>query len=64
MCLLEFAFVVLKTNVYQRSDTSLIFGLKNLLLLLLFFEIPFNLEVNGTPLQYSCLENHMDGGAW
>ena len=21
-------------------------------------------EVNGTPLQYSCLENHMDGGAW
>ena len=19
---------------------------------------------NGTPLQYSCLENHMDGGAW
>ena len=22
------------------------------------------LSVNGTPLQYSCLENHMDGGAW
>ena len=21
-------------------------------------------EGNGTPLQYSCLENHMDGGAW
>ena len=21
-------------------------------------------EVNGTPLQYSCLENPMDGGAW
>ena len=21
-------------------------------------------EDNGTPLQYSCLENHMDGGAW
>ena len=20
--------------------------------------------VNGTPLQYSCLENPMDGGAW
>ena len=19
---------------------------------------------NGNPLQYSCLENHMDGGAW
>ena len=21
-------------------------------------------EVNGTPLQYSCLENPMEGGAW
>ena len=21
-------------------------------------------EGNGIPLQYSCLENHMDGGAW
>ena len=21
-------------------------------------------EFNGTPLQYSCLENPMDGGAW
>ena len=21
-------------------------------------------EGNGTPLQYSCLENHMDEGAW
>ena len=21
-------------------------------------------EVDGTPLQYSCLENPMDGGAW
>ena len=21
-------------------------------------------EGNGNPLQYSCLENHMDGGAW
>ena len=21
-------------------------------------------EGNGNPLQYSCLENHMEGGAW
>ena len=27
------------------------------------FEEPFG-EGNGTPLQYSCLENPMDGGAW
>ena len=25
---------------------------------------PFSGEGNGTPLQYSCLENPMDGGAW
>ena len=25
---------------------------------------PLNREGNGTPLQYSCLENPMDGGAW
>ena len=24
----------------------------------------YNREVNGTPLQYSCLENPMEGGAW
>ena len=24
----------------------------------------YNREGNGTPLQYSCLENPMDGGAW
>ena len=23
-----------------------------------------SIEGNGTPLQYSCLENPMDGGAW
>ena len=28
-----------------------------------FLCIP-NIEGNGTPLQYSCLENPMDGGAW
>jgi len=26
--------------------------------------IPCNGEGDGTPLQYSCLENPMDGGAW
>ena len=24
----------------------------------------FHIYGNGTPLQYSCLENPMDGGAW
>ena len=28
-----------------------------------YFLVPSG-EGNGTPLQYSCLENPMDGGAW
>ena len=33
---------------------------------LIYFELCIGYvgEVNGTPLQYSCLENPMDGGAW
>ena len=26
--------------------------------------VPWSGEGNSTPLQFSCLENHMDGGAW
>ena len=26
--------------------------------------MPQNREGNGTPLQYSCLENPVDGGSW
>ena len=32
-----------------------------------FLEVAFDRQsekANGTPLQYSCLENPMDGGAW
>ena len=28
------------------------------------FKLIFDGEGNGTPLQYSCLENPMDRGAW
>ena len=31
---------------------------------LLKFNMLLNGEGDGTPLQYSCLENPMDGGAW
>ena len=27
-------------------------------------DLGFPLEGNGNPLQHSCLENHMDRGAW
>ena len=29
-----------------------------------FYEYSFSGEGNGNPLQYFCLENPMDGGAW
>ena len=32
--------------------------------LFLYLHLTFSGEGNGTPLQYSCLENPMDGGAW
>ena len=33
-------------------------------MVLTFIEIEKACEGNGTPLQYSCLENPMEGGAW
>ena len=35
----------------------------DLLLLITWLKVIYR-EGNGTPLQYSCLENPMDGGAW
>ena len=29
-----------------------------------FFPFDLSSVINGTPLQYSCLENPMNGGAW
>ena len=42
-----------KASVYNVRDLGLIHGLGT-----------FPGEGNGNPLQYSCLENPMDGGAW
>ena len=44
---------MLKVSAYNSGDLGLIPGLGR---------SPG--EGNGTPLQYSCLENPMDGGAW
>ena len=49
-------FVLWKTQTLSRGKR-----------LSLFFFSPLNVpfgEGNGTPLQYSCLENPMDRGAW
>ena len=49
----------------QSSGTFSPFGGTGCFFLLDFsFNIPLNLVINGTPLQHSCLENPMDGGAW
>ena len=42
-----------KASVYNEGDLGSIPGLGR-----------FPGEGNGNPLQYSCLENPMDGGAW
>ena len=42
-----------EASVYNVRDLGLILGLGR-----------FPGEGNGNPLQYSCLENAMDGGAW
>ena len=42
-----------KVSAYNAVDLGLISGLGR-----------FPGEGNGNPLQYSCLENPMDGGAW
>ena len=42
-----------KTSVYNAGDPGSIPGLGR-----------YPGEGNGSPLQYSCLENPMDGGAW
>ena len=41
--------------------------IENILKLTVFFVVVFSYHwsrIHGTPLQYSCLENPMDGGAW
>ena len=46
------------------------FSMRNGLMIECFYPVVYMLslimngEGNGTPLQYSCLENPMDGGAW
>ena len=44
---------------YDSSDSR-----KTSIFLVLTCSIDSLGEGNGTPLQYSCLENPMDGGAW
>ena len=49
---------LLKSSHIRRSREKTFFPIKRLCLAFLLG------KGNGTPLQYSCLENPMDGGAW
>ena len=56
------------SGVLLPSPTTEALGLKCVGISLLGVEVEGDgrvlLRPNGTPLQYSCLENPMDGGAW
>ena len=49
---------------FSSSFFFLLFFFLSLLPPSLGLSFPPNRKANGTPLQYSCLENPMDGGAW
>ena len=51
----------------SREHWELLYRLKHTVSFIIIFMLKYNWfigEGNGTPLQYSCLENPMDGGAW
>ena len=49
----------------QKILTKVCLLIANLFFFFFLIELEVNLGGgNGTPLQYSCLENPMDGGAW
>ena len=64
--LLIFLDLIPLSNFVLVLDLILLSSFKIILysLLLLFSLLPSIGEGNGTPLQHSCLENPMDGGAW
>ena len=53
-----------KTERYDSNCIQIYEICISLTFLVSYFFISLNGEGNGTPLQYSCLENPMDGGAW
>ena len=53
-------FVVIHFDIVSKAEVNIVLELS------CFFDDPADVggEGDGTPLQYSCLENPMDGGAW
>ena len=49
---------------FIELDEAVVHVIRLVSFLRLWFSVCLLGEGNGTPLQYSCLENPMDGGAW
>ena len=59
MLIESYSMQTLEDWLFSLKHNSLETSPSHLCINSLFFR-----EGNGTPLQYSCLENPMDGGAW
>ena len=57
----KITYLIVKVNLDNRWNKKLYVCLWNILFVRSCEGFG---EGNGTPLQYSCLENPMDGGAW
>ena len=55
---------ILKIHIVGEGPGETLSALRCLSYLINSFLTDINGEGNGTPLQYSCLENPIDGGAW
>ena len=59
--------LILKASFYTLTIIiwkEVLFSSKSFIVSIWQAPVCLNREGNGTPLQYSCLENPMDGGAW
>ena len=60
-------YIFIHSSVDGHLGCFHVLAIVNSLLFIILFGLYFlciRYEGNGTPLQYSCLENPMDGGAW
>ena len=60
---IAYSYTYTYTHIADELRISTVDCAKVIFLLLILYSSCVG-EGNGTPLQYSCLENPMDGGAW
>ena len=62
-CFLQMQTTSWSTTLYKELQSKLL-GKKKVCIYIYIYIYIYIREGDGTPLQYSCLENPMDGGAW